>query len=690
MRLYILALFLLINNVFCFAQKGAKKDDATAKKDTVTELASDGLLASCVAFSPDGRLATGNMNGKLVFWNVEKKSIDNLLPGKSDAIVTMTFSPDGSLLATGGKDKKVTVWSVSKGVILNTFTEHKGVVTSLSFSTDGRYLASAGTDKLIHIFDLKTGQKFKTLEGHTKEVTTVSFSHKGGYLASAGYDGMVYIWDILTGKPDKFFNPNSGRIRCVEFHPDDKNIALGFDDESIKLWDLNSGACKATFKGHKNVVYDLEYSPDGEYLASGGLDNTILIWSLKTGVSVGKIEKLYKFISLSFSKDGKYLAYTDLEPAVKVVDISYFKMRPDPRLLKLASRNSYNSALINNPPKVEVVQPKSLKTKPYNHTEKKVTIKGNVQSEAGLFLLLVNGLETPVKEDGSFEKEVVLAYLENNIAIKAIDKDKQVATDTVFIYRPLDPNSTDILSSSERHGRDYALLIGTDEYVSMPQLSNPVNDVGTVAKELETNYNFSVEKITNPTLEQIYTTLRNYNKKQFSDQDQLFIFIAGHGEYDEVFQEGYLVASDSKKNDEVKQSYLSHSNLRTLVNNIPCKHIMLVLDACFGGTFDPTVAARGGGNPDTANRNLFILRKLNYKTRLYLTSGGKEYVPDGRPGQHSPFTRKFLDALRSYGGGDKILTVNEVYSYIEKVTPEPRHGEFGNNEPGSDFLFIAK
>src|SRR6185437_15434793 len=362
--------------------------------------------------------------------------------------------------------------------------------TSLSFSRDGNYLASAGTDKLVHLYDLKTGQKYKTLEGHTKEVTTLSFSHKGAFLASAGYDGMVYIWDILTGKPDKFFNPNSGRIRSVEFHPDDKNIALGFDDKSVKLWDLNSGACKATFKAHKNVVYDLEYSPDGEYLASGGLDNTIYIWSLKTSEKVATIDKLYKFISLSFSRDGKYLAYTDLEPAVKAVDITYFHMRPDPRLQKLASRNNYAASLINNPPKIELIQPKSQKTKRFTNVEKKMTIKGNVQAEAGLFLLLVNGLETPVKEDGSFEKEVTLAYLENDIAVKAIDKDKQVATDTVFAYRPLDPNSTDMLSSSERHGHDYALLIGTDEYEAMPQLSNPVNDVGTVAKELESNYNF--------------------------------------------------------------------------------------------------------------------------------------------------------------------------------------------------------
>ena len=113
-----------------------------------------------------------------------------------------------------------------------------------------------------------------------------------------------------------------------------------------------------------------------------------------------------------------------------------------------------------------------------------------------------------------------------------------------------------------------------------------------------------------------------------------------------------------------------------------------LMDVCFGGTFDPVVAARGGADYENVDKNDFIQRKMQYQTRLYLTSGGKEYVPDGRPNQHSPFARKFLAALRGGGGTDGILTYNEILTYTEKVNPEPRAGEFGSNEPGSDFLFI--
>jgi hypothetical protein len=57
---------------------------------------------------------------------------------------------------------------------------------------------------------------------------------------------------------------------------------------------------------------------------------------------------------------------------------------------------------------------------------------------------------------------------------------------------------------------------------------------------------------------------------------------------------------------------------------------------------------------------------------------------------HSPFVRKFLEALRSYGGKDKIITLAEIMIHLETISPQPHYGEFGSNEPGSDFLLIAK
>ena len=52
-------------------------------------------------------------------------------------------------------------------------------------------------------------------------------------------------------------------------------------------------------------------------------------------------------------------------------------------------------------------------------------------------------------------------------------------------------------------------------------------------------------------------------------------------------------------------------------------------------------------------------------------------------------TKNFIDALRSRGGRDGILTLPEVFTYVEKLKIQPRFGEFGDNAPGSDFIFVA-
>ena len=243
-----------------------------------------------------------------------------------------------------------------------------------------------------------------------------------------------------------------------------------------------------------------------------------------------------------------------------------------------------------------------------------------------------------------------------------------------------------------RKGRDFALLIASNTYDQWPELKNPIPDAEAIEEELKNYYGFETRLIRNPTKAEIVAALKTYkNEMKYGEDDQLFIFVAGHGAFNDDFREGYIIAKNSLKDDPDASTYLSHSQLRNIIDQIPCRHIFLVIDACFGGTFDEKIARRGGPSPyeDATNRE-FIYRKMQFVTRRFLTSGGKEYVPDGQPGHNSPFVRRFLEALRSYGGSSGMLTTTSILSYVERVTPEPRFGEWGENQPGSDFIFVAK
>jgi len=115
------------------------------------------------------------------------------------------------------------------------------------------------------------------------------------------------------------------------------------------------------------------------------------------------------------------------------------------------------------------------------------------------------------------------------------------------------------------------------------------------------------------------------------------------------------------------------------------------MDACFGGTFDPILAS-SRNLYDEIDNSEFLVKKLSTRARgrKFLTSGGKEYVSDGIPGHHSPFAVRVLEALKTNGGVDQILTFSELNLSMQRLKTSPRFGSFGTDQNGSEFLFIAK
>lgn len=292
------------------------------------------------------------------------------------------------------------------------------------------------------------------------------------------------------------------------------------------------------------------------------------------------------------------------------------------------------------------------------------------------------------KHKSVVEKNLTLMDGNNVVEIVAENMDgvKTVSQRTIRV------GTASLADATKLDRTDYAILFTTNDYDNWPDLVNPVNDGRMIADELKNIYGYKVEVVEGGSQQDILKKLREYAEKKYKPLDQLFIFFAGHGQFDQTFGEGFVVTKESQLNDEAKTTYLSHNRLRSIVNNIPCDHIFLAMDVCFGGTFDQAIAHRGLDEEvyKEASQAEMVTRKLTYKTRRYLTSGGKEYVPDGRPGMNSPFARKFLEALRSRGGKDMILSLGEINTYVETLKPQPRAGEFGDNAPGSDFVFVGK
>jgi TPR repeat protein len=245
---------------------------------------------------------------------------------------------------------------------------------------------------------------------------------------------------------------------------------------------------------------------------------------------------------------------------------------------------------------------------------------------------------------------------------------------------------------------NYALIFATDEYAHWPHLTNPVSDADAVNQALTSLYAFKVEEVRNATDEQILAKLTEYLHRKFEPQDQLFIFFSGHGYFDPDLGKGYLVPANALlvQDDIGHRSLLAHETVMSYVNRIPAAHVVLVLDACFSGTLDRKVAETGlRGDPSTdiyAHATLpeLLERKEPKRTRRYITSGGKDFVPDGLPGHHSPFISAFLITLNDGADRKGYLTLNDIQQGLQSVNPEPRWGDIQqDNDPGADFLLLT-
>ena len=248
---------------------------------------------------------------------------------------------------------------------------------------------------------------------------------------------------------------------------------------------------------------------------------------------------------------------------------------------------------------------------------------------------------------------------------------------------------------TNRIGKDHALFIAVADYDEWSKLNNPIKDAREIANLLERYYGFSTELIANPNKRQIREKIREYLNRPFEPDEQLFIYLSGHGEFipypgkeKEKVGKGYFIPKDAQLEDPYYDSYLYYGDLLSDIDNIACNHICLVIDACYSGAI---FELKGFGRKnEISSKEKFLNDIVPYTTRLAITSGGKERTKDGI--YHSPMTEKILESLVEKGGKDGIITFSEMYATLApELIPRPIRGEFSNkNHPASDFVFLVK
>lgn len=319
-------------NSIAFSPNGKLLASGTLNGTKVLDVVTGALLASLdreansVAFSRDGRILAiggGLSDPTIRLWDVENGKLLRTLPGHTDTIYSIAFSPDHRIFASGCRDGTIRLWDIASGRQISVLAQEVINLRSIAFSPDGKKLASGGGN--ITIWDLTRGKALRTMGKKYDNYFSIAFSPDGKTLAGGGDASRsedVKMWDVATGKHVKSLAAHATWTQSIAFSPDGKLLASGSYNSTIKVWGLSGKSPFGSIVGHAYWVESVAFSPDGKLLASGSHDNTIKLWDVASGKPVKSLEGGYWVKSVAFNPNGTLLATVSHEPGIKLWDVT--------------------------------------------------------------------------------------------------------------------------------------------------------------------------------------------------------------------------------------------------------------------------------------------------------------------------------------------------------------------------------
>jgi WD40 repeat protein len=196
---------------------------------------------ACIAISSDGKMLARGSEGGIFIDDVFTGNNIIKFQTRNKEVLSLAFSPDGSILASGGsayginEQDSIKLWDPNTGKRIRTLSGHSYITKSVAFSPDGSILASGGWDEVIKIWNSNTGQLIHTLIGHEEVISSIAFSPDGAFLASGGWDGTIKIWNSNTGRLIRTLSGHSYNIHSIAFSPIGTLLA-SCSSEGVKLW----------------------------------------------------------------------------------------------------------------------------------------------------------------------------------------------------------------------------------------------------------------------------------------------------------------------------------------------------------------------------------------------------------------------------------------------------------------------
>jgi WD40 repeat protein len=205
------------------------------------------------------------------------------------AILDFATDPSGDGFISGGDDGKLNRVAAD-GTVSNVagfgmkWVEHVATyVPDPGRGGGGRGLIAASAGKVVRLFD-QSGQLLKELT-HPSTVTGLVFDGKGKRIGASHYNGCS-LWFVAakTDTPRKL--EWKGSHTGIIIHPEGDAVVTAMQENALHGWKLPDGA-HMRMSGYPAKTASLSFSRNGKWMASSGADAMVL-WPFFGGGPMGK------------------------------------------------------------------------------------------------------------------------------------------------------------------------------------------------------------------------------------------------------------------------------------------------------------------------------------------------------------------------------------------------------------------
>lgn len=246
----------------------------------------------------------------------------------------------------------------------------------------------------------------------------------------------------------------------------------------------------------------------------------------------------------------------------------------------------------------------------------------------------------------------------------------------------------------QKYETSRALIIGINQYENASPLEYAVNDAKEISETLINELGFDEDNVTylvdqDATKSNILRAFLRFSNEHVKVDDRLFVFFAGHGhtKLGVKGEVGYLVPYDADMND--YSTFIRWDELTRNAELIRAKHILFVMDACYGG-----LAVHRDLKPGSSR---FLKDMYQRFSRQVITAGkANEVVADsgGPLPNHSVFTGYFIEGMKGKAANEYgVITASGLMAYVySKVANDinseqtPHYGQFDGD---GDFIISA-